>query len=358
MMPGSTFSASMQVFRNLPPPARRTPCALTIGNFDGVHRGHQALLHEVVQAAGRLGISPCVLTFEPHPREFFARIQNGVPPGSGAPPGRGAPPGCGAPPGTPPVLSSSQGRGLNPPHRISSLRDKLAELSVHGIERTCVMHFNERVARLDADDFVEQILVRGLQVRWLMIGDDFRYGAKRRGDFEHLSRAAQQYGFELHSMPTVLEAGRRISSSAVREALGAGDLDLAQTLLGRPYSVSGHVIHGRKLGRTLGFPTLNLRMPPGRPALAGIFVVRVHGLADTPLQAVASLGTRPAVESDGTWLLETHVLDWQGDAYGKLVRIEFLRKLRDEAHYDTLDALTAQIRKDAQDARAHFDLRS
>ncbi|MFN5512574.1 MAG: adenylyltransferase/cytidyltransferase family protein, partial [Burkholderiales bacterium] len=139
-MPGSTFSASMQVFRNLPPPARRTPCALTIGNFDGVHRGHQALLHEVVQAAGRLGISPCVLTFEPHPREFFARIQNDVPPGSGAPTG------------TPPVLSSSQGRGLNPPHRISSLRDKLAELSVHGIERACVMHFNERVARLDADD--------------------------------------------------------------------------------------------------------------------------------------------------------------------------------------------------------------
>jgi len=323
----------MQVFRNLPPPARRAPCALTIGNFDGVHRGHQALLQDVVQAAGRLGISPCVLTFEPHPREFFAQARGGA-------------------------QNGAQVQGPTAPHRIASLRDKLAELSVHGIERTCVMHFNERVAQLDADAFVEQILVRGLQVRWLMIGDDFRYGAKRRGDFEHLSRAARHYGFELHSMPTVLEAGRRISSSAVREALATGDFDRARHLLGRPYSVSGHVIHGRKLGRTLGFPTLNLLMPPGRPALAGIFVVRVHGLTGVPLQAVASLGTRPAVESDGTWLLETHVLDWQGDAYGKLVRIEFLRKLRDEAHYDTLDALTAQIRKDAQDARAHFDLRS
>lgn len=310
----------MQVFRNLPPPAQRTPCALTIGNFDGVHRGHQTLLGEVREAARRLSVPACVLTFEPHPREFFAR--------------------------TNPALSA--------PHRIASLRDKLLELATQGIDRTCVMHFNERVARLDADAFVEQILVRGLQVRWLMIGDDFRYGAQRRGDFDHLARAARKHGFELRSMPTVLEAGRRISSSAVREALAAGDLTLARTLLGRPYSVSGHVIHGRKLGRTLGFPTLNLRMPPGRPALAGIFVVQVHGLGATPLPAVASLGTRPAVESDGTWLLETHLLDWQGNAYGRLVHIEFLQHLRDEAHYDSLDALTAQIRRDAQDARRYF----
>jgi riboflavin kinase/FMN adenylyltransferase len=321
MMTGSTFSLPMQVFRNLPPPAQRVACALTIGNFDGVHRGHQALLAEVRDAARRLSIAPCVLTFEPHPREFFAQRRP----------------------------------ALQPPHRIAGLRDKLGALAAMGIERTCVMHFNERIASLDADDFVDQILVEGLQVKWLMIGDDFRYGAERRGDFNHLSRSAHRHGFELHSMPTVLEAGRRVSSSAVRESLGAGDLTLAERLLGRPYAVSGHVVHGRKLGRTLGFPTLNLRMPPGRPALAGIFVVRVHGLASGPLPAVASLGTRPAVESEGAWLLETHLLDWQGDAYGRIVRIEFLRKLRDEAHYESLDALTAQIRLDASAARAHFD---
>ncbi len=311
----------MQVFRNLPPLARRQACALTIGNFDGVHRGHQALLGEVRDAAQRRSILPCVLTFEPHPREFFAQRRP----------------------------------GLQAPHRIASLRDKLGALAAAGIARTCVMHFNERVATLDADRFVEHILVRGLQVQWLMIGDDFRFGADRRGDFNHLRDAAGRFGFELHSMPTVRAGGRRISSSAVREALGRGELSLAADLLGRPYAVSGHVVHGRKLGRTLGFPTLNLRMPPGRPALAGIFVVRVHGLAPEPLPAVASLGTRPAVESDGAWLLETHVLDWQGDAYGRLVRVEFLSKLRDEAHYDTLDALTAQIQKDAAAARAHFN---
>jgi riboflavin kinase/FMN adenylyltransferase len=314
----------MQVFRNLPAPAQRQACALTIGNFDGVHRGHQALLGEVREAAQQRSILPCVLTFEPHPREFFALRRP----------------------------------GLQAPHRIASLRDKLGALAASGIERTCVMHFCERVAALGADDFVEHILVRGLQVQWLMIGDDFRYGAERRGDFDHLSAASRRYGFELHRMSTVQADGRRISSSAVREALARGDLPLAAHLLGRPYAVSGHVVHGRKLGRTLGFPTLNLRMPPGRPALSGIFVVRVYGLGPEPLAAVASLGTRPAVESNGAWLLETHVLDWQGHAYGQLVRIEFLHKLRDEAHYDTLDALTAQIHQDAAAARAYFDLPS
>ncbi len=310
----------MQVFRNLPPPAQRQDCALTIGNFDGVHRGHQAILGEVREAAQRLAILPCVLTFEPHPKEFFAHRRPGI----------------------------------QAPRRIANLRDRLGALAASGIARTCVMHFGERVASLDADRFVEEILVQGLQVKWLMIGDDFRYGAGRRGDFKHLHEAARRWGFELHSMPTVRAGGQRISSSSVREALAQGHLALAADLLGRPYAVSGHVVHGRKLGRSLGFPTLNLRMPPGQPALAGIFVVQVHGLGPAPLPAVASLGTRPAVESNGAWLLETHVLDWQGDAYGKLVRVEFLRKLRDEAHYDTLDALTAQIHQDAAEARAHF----
>jgi len=313
-------SESMQVFRRLPPLGQRQACALTIGNFDGVHRGHQALLAELGQAARRLGVPSCVLTFEPHPREFFAARRPGV----------------------------------EAPNRISTLRDKLAALAACGVDRTCVAHFNERLASLSAEDFVEQVLIDGLRMRYLLIGDDFRFGARRGGDFATLERAASRHGFELARMSTVTEAGARISSSAVRAALAAGDLEPVARLLGRPYEISGHVVHGRKLGRELGFPTLNLRIPHGRPALAGIFVVRVHGLAPQPLAGVASLGTRPAVETDGAPLLETHVLDWRGDAYGRLLRIEFLRKLRDEARYDGLDALVAQIRIDADQARAHF----
>lgn len=310
----------MQVFRRLPPSGQRLPCALTIGNFDGVHRGHRALLERVREAARERGLRSCVLTFEPHPREYFAARQPGV----------------------------------NAPPRIATLRDKLQALAEVGLDAACVVHFNERFAALSADAFIRTILVEGLRTRWLLIGDDFRFGAGRQGDFATLLRAAAVHGFEVHSMPTVADGGQRISSSAVRAALGAGDLATASHLLGRPYSISGHVVHGRKLGRELGFPTLNLRIPHGRPALAGIFVVRVHGLADQAHAGVASLGTRPAVEVGGAPLLETHVLDWTGQAYGKLVRVEFVRKLRDEAHYDSLEALTAQIRLDADQARAHF----
>jgi len=313
-------SERMQVFRRLPPIGQRQPCVLTIGNFDGVHCGHRALLDRLGQAASRLGLPSCVLTFEPHPREFFA----------------------------------ARRPGLVAPNRIATLRDKLEALAGAGIDRACVVHFNERFASLDAETFIERVLVDGLQVRHLLIGDDFRFGAQRRGDFAMLERTAAVHGFELERMSTVAQDGVRISSSAVRAALAAADFGRVERLLGRPYSMSGHVVHGRKLGRELGFPTLNLRIPHGRPALAGIFVVRVHGLADAPLPGVASLGTRPAVEAAGAPLLETHVLDWRGDAYGRLVRIEFLRKLRDEAHYDGLDALVAQIRLDADQARAHF----
>jgi len=313
----------MQVFRSLPPTEHRLPCALTIGNFDGVHRGHRALLERVRDAARERGLRACVLTFEPHPREFFA----------------------------------ARNPGLQAPTRIATLRDKLQALSDAGIDAACVVHFNDRFASLAPSEFIRRILGDGLRTRWLLIGDDFRFGARRQGDFAALKEAAGPLGFEVHSMPTVADAGLRISSSAVRAALARGQLDEAAHLLGRPYAISGHVVHGRKLGRELGFPTLNVRIPHGRPALAGIFVVKVHGLTGqggAPLAGVASLGTRPAVETAGAPLLETHVLDWAGHAYGKLVRIEFLRKLRDEAHYDSLDALTTQIRLDADQARAHF----
>lgn len=311
----------MDVFRLLPPAERREPCALTIGNFDGVHRGHQAVLGALKARARTLGLPVCVLTFEPHPREYFAEL-------------------AGDPTGA--------------PARILTERDKLDALAEHGVDRVCVAHFNESLARLPAEDFIDQIIVDGLQARHLLIGDDFRFGAMRRGSFTMLAEAAPRRGFELVQMPTVTEDGERISSSLVRGALARGDFDLARRLLGRPYFVSGHVVHGRKLGRTLGFPTLNLRLPFGNPALDGIFVVQVHGVAERPWPAVASLGRRPAVEQDGKLLLEVHLFDFSGDLYGRLVRVEFLRRLREERHYDSLDALTAQIAIDAQQARDHF----
>jgi riboflavin kinase/FMN adenylyltransferase len=310
----------MKVFRGLPNDRARAPCALTIGNFDGVHRGHQALLSHVTASARRLGLEAAVMTFEPHPREYFARRSGD--------------------------LSKA-------PARIANLRDKLGSLLDAGVDRVIVEHFNEHFASMSPREFTEKVLVEGLHVKWLMVGDDFCYGARRAGNVALLAEAGKEYGFEVHSLPAVLHDATRISSSAVRAALAAGDFDATHALLGHPYSMSGHVIHGAKLGRTLGFPTLNLRVAH-RPALAGIFVVQVHGLADRPLPAVASLGVRPTVEDEGRMLLEVHVFDWDQPCYGKLVRVEFLHKLRDEEKYVDLPTLTAAIDRDAQQARAWF----
>lgn len=306
----------MDVFRRLPPADQRRPCALTIGNYDGVHRGHQAVLGRLVSHARRLGIDACVLTFEPHPREFFA-----------------------------------QRAGGEPPARILTERDKLDALAAGGIDRVCIAHFNESLASLPAQAFIDEVIVEGLQTRYLLIGDGFRFGARRAGDFAMLEATAARGGYALEQMHTVLDGGERISSSAVRAALAAGDFGRVHALLGRPYRMSGHVVHGRKLGRTLGFPTLNLRVPFPRPALAGVFVVRVHGLGPDPLPGVASLGTRPAVENDGRLLLEVHLFDFDREVYGELIGVEFTHRLRDEARYDTLDALRAQIALDARQAR-------
>jgi riboflavin kinase/FMN adenylyltransferase len=310
----------MKVFRGLPNDRARAPCALTIGNFDGVHRGHQALLAHVRRAAIELGIEAAVMTFEPHPREYFAR---------------------------------KMGDLSKAPARIANLRDKLGDLSAAGIDRVIVEHFNEHFAAQSPQDFIERVLVDGLHVKWLMVGDDFRFGAKRLGDIAMLQEAGRAYGFRVETLDAVMLGERRISSSAVREALAAGDFGATQGLLGHPYAMSGHVIHGQKLGRTLGFPTLNLRVAH-RPALCGIFVVQVHGLADQPLPAVASLGVRPTVEDAGRMLLEVHVFDYDQPAYGKLLRVEFLAKLRDEEKYVDLPTLTAAIERDAAQARAFF----
>lgn len=260
------------------------------------------------------------MTFEPHPREFFAHKAGDL---SKAPP------------------------------RIANLRDKLQSLSDNGIDRVIVEHFSAPFAALTPQEFTEKVLVEGLHVKWLMVGDDFCYGARRAGNVQMLLEAGRHYGFHVETLPTVMNGSIRISSSAVRAALAEGDFRHAQALLGHPYAISGHVIHGQKLGRTLGFPTLNLRVPH-RPALSGIFIVQVHGLAAQPLPAVASLGVRPTVDDSGRVLLEVHVFDFAENCYGKQVRVEFLHKIRDEEKYVDLPTLTAAIDRDAAIARDFF----
>jgi riboflavin kinase/FMN adenylyltransferase len=320
----------MRLFRGLNHAGIASECALTIGNFDGVHRGHQAMLALLRNEARHRGLSTCVLTFEPHPRDHFAR---------------------------------RSGRADGAPARISTLRDKLGELARCGIDQAIVVPFNDRFCALAPQAFIDDVLVRGLHARYVLVGDDFRFGAKRAGDYAMLDAAgqAQPEGnrFDVARMLSYEVHGLRVSSSAVRDALAAGDMASAAALLGRPYSISGHVVHGRKLGRELGFRTLNVRFAHERPAAMGIFVVRVHGLTSDakPVVGVASLGVRPTVEQAGRVLLETHCLDWPGSlgsegGYGRCVQVDLLHKLHDELSYDSLDALREGIQRDEIDARA------
>jgi riboflavin kinase/FMN adenylyltransferase len=304
-------------------------CAVTIGNFDGVHRGHQAMLALLNSEARHRGVPSCVLTFEPHPRDYFARLA---------------------------------GQPAHAPARIATLRDKLSELQRCGVQQAVVLRFDARLAALSPDDFIGQVLLRSLRARYVLVGDDFRFGARRAGDYAMLDAAGDDHGFDVARMLSYEVHGLRVSSSAVREALAAGDMPRAAALLGRPYAISGHVVHGRKLGRTLGFRTLNVRFGHAKPAAMGIFVVEVHGLGDRPLPGVASLGVRPTVEDAGRVLLETHCLDWPAGlppegAYGKLVSVRLLHKLHDERKYPSLDALQAAIAQDTADAQAWFAAR-
>jgi riboflavin kinase/FMN adenylyltransferase len=274
----------MKVFRGLPTPASRAPCALAIGNFDGVHRGHQALLNQLKLAASERNIDAAVMTFEPHPREFFAQQKEDA---------------------------------TFAPARIANLRDKLQSLALAGVDRVIVEHFNVAFAAMTPETFVQKVLLDGLHVRWVLVGEDFCYGAKRAGNLATLIDAGKLAGFEVVTLPTVFHAGERISSSSIRAALKVGDFERAAALMGHSYRISGHVIHGQKLGRTLGFRTMNLALPDRPPALSGIFVVQVHGLATHPLPGVASLGVRPTVDNSGRVLLETHLFDYDQDCYGR-----------------------------------------
>lgn len=320
----------MHVFRGFHHPGLASACALTIGNFDGVHRGHQAMLALLTSEARHRGLASCVMTFEPHPRDWFARLAGS----------RGAP-------------------GMTAPARIATLRDKLLELQRCGVDQVVVLRFDTAFAAQTPQAFIDDVLCAGLGARYVLVGDDFRFGAKRAGDYAMLDAAGQRQGFDVARMMSYEVHGLRVSSSAVREALAAGDMARTAALLGRPYAISGHVVHGRKLGRELGFRTLNLRFPHPKPAAMGIFVVRVHGLAGRPLPGVASLGVRPTVEDAGRVLLETHCLDWPAElgveaGYGRVLQVELLHKLHDERRYESLEALRAGITQDRADALAWF----
>lgn len=296
----------MQVFRHLPNQCCE-PLSLAIGNFDGMHLGHQALLQSNVNAASSLGKIPAVLTFEPHPREFF----------------------------TP----------HNAPARLTTLREKLEFFDAAGIQKVFVCAFSKRFAAISADAFLK-ILREQLNANTVLVGHDFKFGAKRLGDINSFKNA----GFDLIALPQVDLDGSRVSSTRVRDALFSGNLDLATQLLGRHYSISGKVVHGAKRGRELGFPTANIHMRHERPALTGVYAVKLQGL-----NAIANLGVRPTIAGVPKLLLETHVFDFNGDLYGQHVHVEFLHKIREEQKFESLDALKAQIAQDIVTARQFFN---
>jgi len=305
----------MRAFRGIPARAD-TPIALTIGNFDGVHPGHRAMIGRLSEAARSRGLPAAVMTFEPQPQEFFAPDQA--------------------------------------PARLTSLREKLELLRQCGVAGVYVCRFDYAFAQLTADDFVRRVLRDGLAVKWLLVGDDFRFGARRAGDFAHLKSMAPRAGFDVEAMGSVVVAGARVSSTAIRACLEMGDLDGARRLLGRRYAITGRVVDGDKLGTKIGYPTANVQLKRLRAPLSGIFVVEVEGLGPAPLPGVASLGVRPTVKERGRPTLEVHLFDFDGRIYGKRITVRFLQKLREEQKFAALDSLVAQMRLDAAAARDYF----
>ncbi|MDO9204944.1 bifunctional riboflavin kinase/FAD synthetase [Methylotenera sp.] len=302
----------MQVYRHIPSSLQQS-CALAIGNFDGMHLGHQALLKKLTETAKTLNLTSAVMTFEPHPREFFAPE--------------------------------------SAPARLSSMREKLEHFAEAGVEVTYVCRFNRRLAKITPQDFMQTILRESLNAQAILVGEDFRFGAMRAGSILDFLEAK----FNLISLPQVDLTGNdstatRVSSTRVRTALAAGDLREAALLLNRPYSISGKVVHGAKRGRQLGFPTANVHMRHERPALTGVYAVKLDGL-----NSVANLGVRPTIAGVSKLMLEVHVLDFNGNLYDKHVHVEFLHKIRDEMKFDGLDALKAQIKNDVAVARDFFD---
>ena len=306
----------MQLVRglqNLRP--RHRGCVATIGNFDGVHRGHQAILARLRERAVELGVPSCVVIFEPQPREYFA-------------------------PETAPA-------------RLARLRDKVALLAAEGVDRVLCLAFNQRLSKLSADEFVETILVDGLGVKHLEVGDDFRFGCDRLGDFAFLQDAGQRHGFSVEAAQTVELDGLRVSSTQVRDALAAADFALAERLLGRPFRIGGRVLHGQKLARQLGTPTANVQLKRRRVPLSGVYLVSAE-IDGKVWPGVANIGVRPTVAGDGSAHLEVHLLDFAGDLYGRRLTVEFHYKLREEQRFASLEALKSAIDADIAAARAHW----
>ena len=296
-------------------PQNLSGSVLTIGNFDGVHKGHARVIQRVVDLASEKELNSLVMVFEPTPKEFFM--------------------------------------GNAAPARLMRWRDRYLAIHNSGIDALVQLKFNQDFSKLSADKFVEDILVKALGIKHLIVGDDFKYGHKRSGNFEHLIECGKKLGFSVEDTQTLSHQKQRVSSTAIREALAHGNIEEATEFLGAPYHMSGRVIHGKKLGRTLGFPTLNIPVKRQSSPLHGVYAVQVHGLEDQAIQSIASIGTRPAVNGKG-WLLEVHLIDRSGDYYGKRVDVEFLHFVRAEANFSGLDELTTQMELDLAEVREYF----
>ncbi|MCB1803123.1 MAG: bifunctional riboflavin kinase/FAD synthetase [Gammaproteobacteria bacterium] len=294
--------------------AEHRDCVATIGNFDGVHRGHQAVLAALTERARNAGLPSLVIIFEPQPLEFF--------------------------------------RPEQAPARLTRLREKLEAIAACGVDRVLLIRFDAAFASIEAADFVHQVLVERLGIRHLYVGDDFRFGRGRVGDFAMLRRIGAERGFAVESLATVADAGERISSTRIREALERGDLAHAEQCLGRTYRVAGRVAHGHKRGRTIGFPTMNIGLLRRSTPLRGVFAVRVHCLSERPLPGVANIGNRPTLAGDDRFLLEVHLFDFAQDVYGRHVEVDFVARIRDERKFESFDALREQIQRDVERARA------
>lgn len=291
-------------------------CLLTIGNFDGVHLGHQAVINKLAQHATELGLPVVVMIFEPQPLEYFLHD--------------------------------------NAPSRLMRLREKAIQFAALPVDDLLVLKFNKYFANLEANAFIHEILLAKLNVKHLVVGDDFHFGKARRGNFALLKEAGAQYGFAVEDTRSYMLEGLRISSTAIRDAIGVGDLALAERLLGRSYSVCGRVAHGDKLGRTLGFPTANIQMQRKNTPIEGVFAVEMTGIENRVIQGVANVGTRPTVSGGAKVILETHLFDFDTEIYGQYVEVHFKHKLRKELRFASLSDLQAQIKLDVSAAKHFF----
>ncbi len=297
---------------------RHRGCVATIGAFDGVHHGHRAVLGHLLDKSRELKLPSVVVLFEPLPREYFAPAKA--------------------------------------PARLMSFREKFAALEALGVDRVLRIRFDEQLRTMSALDFIERIFVAGLGVRYIVVGDDLRFGHDREGDFWLMQAEGERFGYEAMHTATLGISGTRVSSTRIREALANADFALAEELLGRPYSITGKVVYGAQLGRTIGSPTANLELHRLRAPLSGVYLVQVDGLDGDALPGVANVGTRPTVDDGIRANLEVHLLDFDREIYGGTITVRFLEKLREEQKFDSLEALQEQIHRDLARGREYFDL--